>query len=356
MSENQKTFFASRNTTRGFQSNFSTIFDPNVLNKIYILKGGPGCGKSSLMKRIAAKAAKVGEPFELFLCSSDPESLDGIILSEQKIAILDGTAPHLTDPNIPGVIENIVNLGSYWDVKKLTPSKQIILKLIHQKKLAYKSAYRYLEAYGKIVIELQSFSSKALLNDKMHQNIKVQSKHVFKSSSKEDVVIRNISTICKNGFLELDSFKNSSEKVWIIEDCLFSASLYLKAFYEYAKNNRQKLYVSYSPEIPDLPNALYFPDTRSCFIIGKRNYQAEEPDKEYHYINMKRFLDPESLKSIKNKARFCNKCLDELLQGACCSLKDAANYHSELEKYYTAAMDFKKIEETERDLISAIFH
>jgi hypothetical protein len=42
-----------------------------------------------------------------------------ILILEKKIAILDGTSPHTMEPNFPGVIENIINLGVYWDETKL---------------------------------------------------------------------------------------------------------------------------------------------------------------------------------------------------------------------------------------------
>ena len=50
MSKNELHFFASMNTANGFQSYFKEIFDPKQYNRSYILKGGPGSGKSSLMK------------------------------------------------------------------------------------------------------------------------------------------------------------------------------------------------------------------------------------------------------------------------------------------------------------------
>ena len=49
-------------------------------------------------------------------CSSDNNSLDGIVIPKLKIAILDGTA-HVVDPVFPGVVDEIINLGQFWDEK-----------------------------------------------------------------------------------------------------------------------------------------------------------------------------------------------------------------------------------------------
>ena len=47
--------FCAANSGKGFISFFDSILDEK--NKmVYYIKGGPGCGKSTLMRRIAEKA------------------------------------------------------------------------------------------------------------------------------------------------------------------------------------------------------------------------------------------------------------------------------------------------------------
>ncbi|MCS4455740.1 hypothetical protein JTT01_05220 [Clostridium botulinum] len=53
MINQSKHFFAGGNTAEGFYSLFNNIIDINNANRIIYLKGGPGTGKSSLMKSIA---------------------------------------------------------------------------------------------------------------------------------------------------------------------------------------------------------------------------------------------------------------------------------------------------------------
>ena len=60
LSNHEKHFFAAANTSSGFVSFFDRLFDPKTLKKIYILKGGPGVGKSTLMKNAAKAAEKKG--------------------------------------------------------------------------------------------------------------------------------------------------------------------------------------------------------------------------------------------------------------------------------------------------------
>ena len=57
---------------------------------------------------------------ELVHCSSDSDSLDGVIFPTLKIGIVDGTEPHVIEPKAPGAIEEYVNLGDAWDSLQLS--------------------------------------------------------------------------------------------------------------------------------------------------------------------------------------------------------------------------------------------
>lgn len=87
-------YFLGANSPQGFYSLYDQLIDPAQARAIYILKGGPGCGKSSLMRRVAQRAEEMGEHVEYIHCSGDPDSLDAILLPARKTAIADGTAPH----------------------------------------------------------------------------------------------------------------------------------------------------------------------------------------------------------------------------------------------------------------------
>ena len=94
----EKEYFAAANTAAGFISYFDRIFDPSVLDDLYIIKGGPGCGKSTFMKTLRGCAEALGADTESYLCSSDPASLDGLFIPALGLAFVDGTAPHADAP------------------------------------------------------------------------------------------------------------------------------------------------------------------------------------------------------------------------------------------------------------------
>lgn len=138
-------YFAGGNTARGFYS----LFDSNLedLDRIFILKGGPGTGKSTLMKSVGNEWFEKGYDIEFLHCSSDPDSVDGVIIPTLKFGIVDGTAPHVIEPKLPGAVEEYVNLGEAWDSKGLASRKEEIKDLSRQVSESFQNAYQtYAEA------------------------------------------------------------------------------------------------------------------------------------------------------------------------------------------------------------------
>lgn len=87
-------FFLGANSRNGFYSLYDELIDPKTAESVYIIKGGPGSGKSSFMRRIKKILSEQGISCESILCSSDPDSLDGVVFHDLKVAFVDGTAPH----------------------------------------------------------------------------------------------------------------------------------------------------------------------------------------------------------------------------------------------------------------------
>lgn len=64
------------------------------ISKRYFVKGRPGTGKSTFLKRIASAVSDRGYTVYVYHCSFDPKSLDMIVVPELDFCIFDSTAPH----------------------------------------------------------------------------------------------------------------------------------------------------------------------------------------------------------------------------------------------------------------------
>ena len=138
-------YFPGANTGRGFVSRFSGII-PDSEHYTYFLKGGPGVGKNTLMRTVAQKAKEKGMSVEEFRCASDPESFDAIRIPEIKVAFLDGTAPHSTDPTVPGINGEILDLGYFKNKKEFALYRGELDAITAKNKECYKTAYALLGA------------------------------------------------------------------------------------------------------------------------------------------------------------------------------------------------------------------
>ena len=105
----------------GFISCFDHLLDEQFLRRMLILKGGPGVGKSTFMRRLHAALTENGEASTLYFCSGDPDSLDAVAIESRGLLILDGTAPHIVDPRIPGARDALINLGDCLDEPAMRP-------------------------------------------------------------------------------------------------------------------------------------------------------------------------------------------------------------------------------------------
>lgn len=121
--------FLGANTSGGFVSRYHTLLEDTRLKKTVILKGGPGCGKSTLMRKVAKTARELGCEAEEILCSSDPDSLDGIIVHDVGLAVADGTAPHVLEPPLCGCGAVYLDLGCCYNDAVLHSKKEALFSV-----------------------------------------------------------------------------------------------------------------------------------------------------------------------------------------------------------------------------------
>lgn len=136
------TYFLGANTPRGFYSLYDGFVRAEDGDFLWVLKGGPGCGKSSFMRRIGEAAARAGLDVEYVRCSGDARSLDGVYIPALHTAYADGTAPHVLEPPYPGAGGAYLDLSRFYD----TAAMRARLGEIADRSRAYKA--KYAEAYA----------------------------------------------------------------------------------------------------------------------------------------------------------------------------------------------------------------
>lgn len=165
----EKTYFAGANSGVGFVNLFGDFYEESSLDRLYIIKGGPGTGKSTFMRILAGRAADAGAGAEYFLCGSDPSSLDAVVLSGggRRIAVIDGTSPHAYDAKYPGAVSAVLDFGSFWDKGILESERGRIISLAKKKSGCFERSYRFLAALSVMRRDLRSVTARAIDRKKL---------------------------------------------------------------------------------------------------------------------------------------------------------------------------------------------
>lgn len=137
-------YFLGANSAGGFASHYDELLPAK--KRLRILKGGPGCGKSTLMKRVAEEAEGMGFQAERIPCSSDPSSLDGVVIPALGYAVVDGTAPHVVEPRLCGCGEIYLDLGRGYLADELLDIRSTLQTLSGASKGCYPAVTAYLRA------------------------------------------------------------------------------------------------------------------------------------------------------------------------------------------------------------------
>ena len=351
----EKHYYAGNNTSKGFYNFFDYVIKPEHANHIYILKGGPGVGKSSFMKKIANEMVKKGYSLEYVHCSSDHESLDGIIILELKTAFFDGTAPHTIDPIIPGAVDEIINLGSFLNSKNIEKYKAQILQVNRNKSDLYKSAYRYLKCGGLLFDEINSIYDKGIdytkfvsLAERVISNLFVNHTNIYSDFEINTIFPKEkrrnlfLEAYTASGYVKYtDGFCRNTKVCALSCRSLHVSSKLLELIADESLKRGYHVECYYYPLNPDIIQHLFIPDM-NLFIRSS----GDTIDFRYDdFINLSEVIREEVFKrnhreteELWNLVSTCTKKAIEKLAGA-------KEEHSTLEKYYIESMNFQGVNE-----------
>ena len=337
--------FLSANSCEGFVSKFANCYNPNDNWKAYIIKGGPGTGKSSFMRYIAKKAEEKNLKCIYCPCSSDPDSLDAIILPEKKTVILDGTAPHTLDPIYPGVCEEILNFGEFWDSEKLKDKSEII-KITNQNKALHATASRYLQAVGQLMLDNYKTALSSTQKTKaQHFAKKLCKDYIPKTDTAPYEWVGFIGGISPKGFISFpETIENSCEKLIIIKDKYLACSnIIMEEIRKSALENGHEILTLKNPFLPSLiTDHIVIPKLSLAFVTESDFIKFNS---ETRRIHARRFEISKQLHQSKERLKFNKKATTYLLDSACSTLTEAKAVHDILESHYINAMNFEKLKD-----------
>lgn len=344
----EKHMFAGVNSPQGFFSRFDRIMPDSTDSRKIFIKGGPGMGKSTLMKKVAARAVKEGLECEVFHCSSDPASLDGVHIPAIRTAILDATAPHNCDPVYPCIGGELFDVSVHIQKDKMHPDPEEVTFQTMRKRRAFTKGYYYLAAALPLLRQLDSEYMENTDVRGIFEAAEKLADRVFGASvCSGDAEARElfISAITPEGFV------NFADTVFGDTFCVavkgsFGTSLFVRRFAEIARLRGFSPVVFHCPMRPDEKmEHVYIPQLR----VSLTTYDFYTHAAAGETVETDAFID--HVPGLGDSYSYAGT----LMQRAIDAFAEAKTAHGFLESIYVPAMDFEALEERGQRLIDSIF-
>ena len=336
--EQKVTFFLGANTPSGFYSLYDQMLDPAEARRVFLLKGGAGCGKSSLMKRVAASLEEAGQSVEYLRCSGDPDSLDAVIFPQLKAAIVDATAPHVQEPRLPGVVESYVDLGRFYDHPALAEKRDEIEKATLGYKSHYTRAYRCLTAAAKMAKRARGILSREVKKTGRQSGRATQRFLGAVSCQGHSCRFETVDALCR--------------KVYELSDTYGLGAGMLTTLAAGAMAAGYDVILCPSPLFPDRAEHLLIPELSLAFVTSTPTLTY--PGRPYRRIRLDAMVEGEVMRQFKSRLKFARKVHAALLAEAVDALAQAKAEHDVLEGLYNPHVDFDGVYQEAQAITEAL--
>lgn len=342
--------FLGANSATGFTSLLAPFTEKD---RTVVIKGGPGCGKSGLMKKIAAEATRQGYFTEYCYCSSDADSLDAVRIPEKSLCIVDGTAPHLCEPKFPGAKDEMINLGQFWDSQKLQGARSEIEAFSEQITACFARAYRYLSAAGSVTEDLSSQAKRYTDLERLRSFARNTARTKCRAKRGCATLLpRFLSAFAPQGsIVNRDTVYTLAQSVYVLDDPYHLSDVFLDTLLGSVAETEQTVYVCYDPLLPTRVKHVILPDC-GVALVTSDSFHLFEPQRAYR-IRLERFT--QTNERIKESRRTANKLTNACIRLALEALREEKAYHDDLEEFYVEAMNFGKMNAYATKFVKKLF-
>lgn len=344
---NVRHIFPGGNTSQGFYSYYDYILPQSQANHIFCLKGGPGVGKSTFMQYIGDEMANKGYDVDFLHCSSDNSSLDGVLFPGVNIALIDGTSPHVVDPKNPGAVDEIINLGDFWDKDNIKLNKTKIIDANKEVAILFKRAYKYLAAAKSIYDDNKEIYKKAANNAAADMEVeKLISNELFflpVCEKRGSIKKQFASAITPDGLIcHLDSVIPQDSSIYLVCGAPGSGtSKLMSRMADEAMMRGIDVEAYYCPIEPQKRiEHLYIPQLNLALISQSKYHNIKRKNTEF--LDMSRYIDDEIMMQNSDALDFNTENFDMLLAKAVETINCAKITHDFMETFYIPNMNFEK--------------
>ncbi|MGH4050697.1 MAG: PRK06851 family protein [Clostridium sp.] len=350
-----KNFFPGGNTSKGFYSYYKYILKQDEARRIICIKGGPGTGKSSLMKKVSKYFNEKGYDIEHHHCSSDNNSLDGIVIKELNVAIVDATAPHVVDPINPGAVDEVLNMGDCWDEEGFKKNRHKIIGINKKVGKTFQRAYRFFGAAKLVYDDWHTYNNEALNIDKLNILKEDLKKSLFTTTPANIGYDRHLfaTAFTPNGIITyIENLSAGYKNIYVLKGGPGTGKSNVLEFLS-TEALRRGYYVEifHTPLIPEKIEHILIPDLNIAILTSN---EINNLDLHGIVIDMKDCLNLSTLEDTKVEMQYDSTEFYSLLNKGLATIKGAKSLHDELETYFIPNMDFSKLDDVFTNVIKKL--
>lgn len=346
----ESVFYLGASTPKGFVSHFDSLFQE--VRRLTIIKGGPGCGKSTFMRAIGKAAQAHGLDVSYILCSSDPDSLDGIILPQLSAAYVDGTAPHVLEPKLCGGNMNYLNFGEFYDSAAMAPNEAEILSCQKENAAQYPHVTACLAAADALLESVRICSSSETYREELAAIAECFALSALKQVGDQPILMKRfLAAITPKGPKLCEKTPSAlCEKVYVLRDNYMLAPHVLSLLLEKAQALGHSCIACYNPLLPEgNPSHLLIPSANVAFVSDSRDFPYTESC--FCRIDLDSTLPP----SVRKELEFCTKTVSSLIYHAVHHLQEAKRLHDRIEQLCRPFVDFTAADRLAKKTVAELF-
>lgn len=343
-------FFLGSCSCEGFVSHYDSLFQD--VKDLTIIKGGSGCGKSTFMKAIGKAAEEKGFAVSYILCSSDPDSLDGILIPELSVGYVDGTAPHVLEPILCGGGSNYLNFGEFYDREAMKPNEEQILSVQRKNKQQYNLIHNCLGAVKSLLNCIRCETDTPFYHEEMDAIGECLCLSALKPKFGTGTKSRRfLSALTPRGiYVCSDTPAALCPKVYVLKDDFLLAPRVLSMVEDKALSYGYHCISCYTPLIPlSAPSHLLIPELGVSIISDSTLFPYG--GKHYCSIDLNSTLPPR----VRTEFSFVHETIEELVTVITGYLTTAGCLHDQIESLCKPFVDFEKITALTDKTISSLF-
>ncbi|NLT13067.1 MAG: hypothetical protein GXY05_01845 [Clostridiales bacterium] len=140
MADGNRHYFVYGNTAQGFINKLPSNLQG--VEKLFILRGRPGSGKACFMAPLAEECEKTGLRLEYLHCPSAPDTYDGIIVPDLRLAVIDGTDLHYTMLITSDPEARYIDMDAALDASRLTVLEEPVSDIISEIGKCHENAFQ----------------------------------------------------------------------------------------------------------------------------------------------------------------------------------------------------------------------